>query len=156
MKDLTILVEENVKLNVRATGIFTKDGKILLHKGKDEHYALPGGRVKAAEDSITALKREVSEELNLNVKNTSCIGVMENFFNTPECKYHEYMWMIKGEFEDATVYQQDELIGEEEGKKLIFEWVELDNLDKINFKPVAAIPYLKNTSDEVHHFISKE
>lgn len=155
MKDLSFMVEENVKLNVRTTGIFTKDGKILVHK-VNTHYALPGGRIQAREDSISALKREVAEEMNLKVKNTQCIGVMENFFTAPECKFHEYMWMIKGEFEDASVYEQEQIIGAEGEEKLVFEWVEIDKLKMIDFRPVAAIPYLSNFDNEVHHVISKE
>ena len=101
MKDLSFMVDENVKLNVRTTGVFLNEGKILVHKCDETgHYALPGGRVQAREDSITALKREVLEEIDLEIENTSFIGAVENFFTVTEAKFHEYMWMIKGDFKD--------------------------------------------------------
>lgn len=156
MKDLSFVVDENVKFNVRTTGIFLNDGKILVHKCNETgFYALPGGRVQAREDSITALKREVLEELDLEIENTSFIGAVENFFTVPEAKFHEYMWMIKGGFKDKSVYEKEIIIGHEQEKKLIFEWVDIDKLKDLNFKPVEVIPYLKNIDGRVHHIIIK-
>ena len=156
MKDLSMIVDENVKLNVRTTGVFLNDGKILVHKCEENgHYALPGGRVQAREDSITALKREVSEELGLEIENTSFIAAVENFFTVPEAKFHEYMWMIKGEFKDKSVYDKDVIIGHEQDRKLVFEWVDIDKLKDFDFKPVEVIKYLKNIDGKVHHIIIK-
>ena len=156
MKDLSFMLEDNVKLNVRTTGIFLNNGKILVHRcGENDHYALPGGRVQAREDSITALKREVSEELDLEIENTSFIGAVENFFNAPEAKFHEYMWMIKGDFKDKSVYYKEIIIGHEQEKELVFEWIDLDKLEELDFKPVEVIPYLKNLDGKVHHVIIK-
>lgn len=156
MKDLSMMVDENVKLNVRTTGVFLNNGKILVHESiKNGHYALPGGRVQAREDSITAIKREVMEELDLEIENTSFIGAVENFFTVSETKYHEYMWMIKGEFKDKSVYEKDTIIGHEEDKDLIFKWIDIDKLKDVDFKPLEVIPYLKNIDDKVHHVIIK-
>ena len=70
-KDLSIMVEDNEKLNVRVTGVFIKDGKVLLNDCSGIHYALPGGRIHIDEDSKEALIREVKEEMNENLKNIS-------------------------------------------------------------------------------------
>ena len=153
MKDLSMMVDENIKLNVRTTGVFLNHGKILVHKCSEGHYALPGGRVQASEDSITALKREILEELELEIENTSFIGAVENFFTVPEAKFHEYMWMIKGEFKDKSVYDKETIIGKEQEKELIFEWVDVDKLKYFDFKPFEVIPYLKNMDGKVHHMI---
>ena len=155
MKDLTMMVDENVKLNVRTTGIFMNGKKILVHKCDEGHYALPGGRVQANEDSITALKREVVEELNLEIENINFMGVVENFFTVIEANYHEYMWMIKSEFKDKSVYDKERIIGCEQDKQLIFEWVDIEKLKDINFRPIGVIPYLQNIDGKVHHIIIK-
>lgn len=157
MKDLSIMVEDNVKLNVRTTGVFINNGKILVHESiKNGHYALPGGRVKVKEDSITALKREVLEELNLEIENTPFIGAVENFFTAFETKYHEYMWMIKGDFKDKSIYEKDTIIGHEEEKNLIFKWIDIDKLKEVDFRPLEVIPYLKNLDNKVQHMIIKQ
>ena len=154
MKDLSMMVDENVKLNVRTTGVFLNDGKVLVHKCCETgHYALPGGRVQAREDSITALKREVSEELDLEIENISFIGAVENFFTVPEAKFHEYMWMIKGDFKDKSVYDKDVIIGHEQERELVFEWVDVDKLENLSFRPMEVIPYLKYIDGKVHHMI---
>jgi len=157
MRDLSIMLEEDVKLNVRTTGVFTNNGKVLVHKclGWD-HYSLPGGRVQTREDSITALKREVKEELNLETENTSFMAVIENFFETSECKFHEYMWMIKAEFKDKSAYEKERLLANEDGKEMYFEWLDIADLDKVNFKPEAAIPYIRNIDGKIHHTITRD
>lgn len=119
------------------------------------HYALPGGRVQAREDSITALRREVYEELGEEIENTNFIGVVENFFDAPEAKFHEYMWMIKGDFKNKSVYLKEKIIGHEKKEELIFEWIDIDVLKNIDFKPVKVIPYLKNLDGKIHHIIVK-
>ena len=155
MKDLTMMFDGNVKLNVRTTGVFINGEKVLVHKCDEGHYALPGGRVQASEDSISALKREIEEELDLEIENTHSIGVVENFFIVPEANYHEYMWMIKSEFRDKSVYNKEKIIGSEPNKQLIFEWVDINKLEDINFRPTGVIPYLKNIDNKVHHVIIK-
>lgn len=155
MKDLSIMVE-GVKLNVRTTGVFTKDGKVLVHKCPGYgHYALPGGRVQANEDSITALKREVKEELNLETENISFMAVIENFFKAPECDFHEYMWMIKADFKDKTAYEKEIVSGEEDGEKITFEWLDIEKLDEVDFRPKAAVQYIKNMDNSIHHAITR-
>lgn len=155
MKDLTIMMDGNVKLNVRTTGVFINGEKVLVHKCPEGHYALPGGRIQANEDSITALKREIIEELNLEIENTNFMGVVENFFTVPEANYHEYMWMIKSEFKDKSVYDKENVMGYEKKKQLVFEWMDINRLEDINFRPTGVIPYLKNIDDKIHHIIIK-
>ena len=157
MNDLSMMVDEGIKLNVRTTGIFTKDGKVLVHYSeKDGHYALPGGRVKAGEDSMQALQREVREEIGAEIKNIFSMGVMENFFKNAKCNYHEYMWMIKAEFEDKSFYENEKVYGyeDDDGEKLIFDWIDIDKLEQVDFRPNAAIPYIKNLDGKVHHVIN--
>ena len=157
MRDLSIMLEEDVKLNVRTTGVFTNNGKVLVHRCPGfDHYSLPGGRVQAREDSISALEREVKEELNLKTENTSFMAVIENFFETSECKFHEYMWMIKADFEDKTAYEKEYLLANEDGKDMIFEWLDINRLEEVNFKPRAAIPYIRNIDGKVHHTITRD
>lgn len=55
---------------MRVAGIIIKDGKILLMrriKNGEEYYVLPGGSVEEGESVEDALKREIKEELSLNV-----------------------------------------------------------------------------------------
>lgn len=70
-------------VSVRSCVIINNGDKILLHKKiYDDFYALVGGRVKANESTIEAVKREFHEELNINVDVVKQLYCIENFLNT--------------------------------------------------------------------------
>lgn len=80
---------ENNTIELIARAVVVCDGNILLcrSKGKD-NYFLPGGHVEFNEDSITALKREIKEEIDGAVIDTRFIGILENkFFQDGEEKH---------------------------------------------------------------------
>ena len=61
--------------------IYNKDkSKVLLFKVEDgrDFYLLPGGKIRAGEDSLTAIKREIKEELGYDLEFTIS-SVNENF-----------------------------------------------------------------------------
>ncbi len=76
------MTEANVaiaKFNVRVYGIYVRENKVLLVKEKFEGVEcvkFPGGGVEFGEGLITALKREMKEELD-----TDCT-VGEHFYTT--------------------------------------------------------------------------
>jgi len=56
-----------------ACGLVFKEEKILLakrlpHKTLGGFWEFPGGKIEAGEDVVTCLKRELNEELGMNVK----------------------------------------------------------------------------------------
>lgn len=155
MKDLSIMVEDGIKLNVRTTGAFVKKGKILVNATHgDEHYSLPGGRVKSNEDSISALEREVQEEMQLEIENIKPIGIIENFFDTPNARYHEYMWLFDAEFVDKSIYDKEEIIAHEGEKEMLFKWLDITELEKADFRPSIALKYIKEYDGNMKHIIN--
>ena len=61
--DLSLMVGDEYKLNIRAAGMIIHNNKILLHRNKqEEHYCIIGGRIEIGEDSKTTVKREMEEE----------------------------------------------------------------------------------------------
>ena len=63
-----IVLRKNVR--IRAAGIIVKDGKLLLiahKKGSNIYWLLPGGGVQYRESLEEALRREIYEELHIDV-----------------------------------------------------------------------------------------
>lgn len=62
--------------------IVNKDGKILLaksHKWFDK-YTLPGGHIEVGETMEEAVKREIKEEVGLDVEVVECLSMHEAIF----------------------------------------------------------------------------
>jgi 8-oxo-dGTP diphosphatase len=54
---------------VTQKALIVKDGKILINRYlRQDTFDLPGGRFHVGEDPHTALKREVKEELGIDVE----------------------------------------------------------------------------------------
>lgn len=64
---------------IKAAGILIKDRKLLLYKGKDkDSFVAPGGKPKGTETLEDALKRELKEELNIEIS-AGDLGVFGTF-----------------------------------------------------------------------------
>lgn len=97
MKDVSIMID-NVKFNYRAGLIIECGNKILVEVNPDiDFVTLPGGRVKTLESSKEGLKREIKEELDFSIKEKDlCLrGIIENFFEFDNKKYHELFFCTK-------------------------------------------------------------
>ena len=149
--DLTIDVE-NYKLNVRAAGIITHNGKILVHRNiNSDHYALIGGRVEIGEDSATTVKREIKEELGKEIEITGYVSTVENFFEMKGAKYHEIMFIYKAEFVNDEDKKLEDTIQNIEGKNYLqYEWIDLDKIDEYPLRPDVLKEVLKESKFPVH------
>ena len=81
---------QNKTIRVLVRAIIEIDGKILVcRKIGNKYYFFPGGHVEFGESAKKALKREIKEELGLNIKAGSFIGSSEHSFVEDQKKYHE-------------------------------------------------------------------
>jgi ADP-ribose pyrophosphatase YjhB (NUDIX family) len=72
------------KFNLRTVGIiFDREHKRVLIQGVDTETSvvLPGGRVELREPSSEALKREMQEELEVEVNVERLVSLLENFYS---------------------------------------------------------------------------
>lgn len=149
--DLTIDVED-YKLNVRAAVVITHKGKILVHKNlNSDHYALIGGRVEIGEDSETTVKRELLEEIGKEIEVTGYIATVENFFEMKGSKYHEILFIHKGEFVNDEDKKIEHTLKNLEGKDYLqYEWLDLDRIEEYPLLPQIAKQVLKEKDLPVH------
>lgn len=143
------------KFNYRVACIIKNGDKILLHKSKkDDFYALPGGRVMIGEDSASTLKREFEEEMGAKIEVKNFLGLVGNFFEYNEKKYHELMLLFEAQFaENSQYYNMDKIVGLEENGKIEFIWKTRDEIEKLDVRP----KFLKEkivSSAEIGHIVN--
>lgn len=84
----------NYQVIERASGvIFNAQRKIaLLTVKKNNYHVLPGGGIEHNEDKVTALFREVKEEVGASLKNVNELGYVNEFINERKLKRITYCY----------------------------------------------------------------
>lgn len=125
----------DVRLNIRVAAVWIVDDHVLVHKDKDDdHWALPGGRIKLLEDASEALKREMMEELNVHVEVERMIWTTENFFQYEGCRFHEigFYYALKPE---KTIFKKESFYGFEKNRRLLYHWIPINSLSESPLEP---------------------
>ncbi len=122
----------NKKIFIGCHAIIKKDNKILLGKRNKKasknngKYFTIGGTLEFLEKSKDCLKREVSEESNIKIKNINFFKIYE-FVNSPErSDKHRLIFLFTAEYKSGKLKGDDDCIDpefftKEEIKKLIVE-----------------------------------
>lgn len=120
-------------------GIIFKDGFVLICRRKPEkslggYWEFPGGKVEEEETHEDSLKRELIEELNLNV------NIKKHFFNTVQ--HYEKITIELISF----ICETENIVSESTDHDQL-EWVEVHDL--LNWKLAPAdIPIAKELIEE--------
>lgn len=114
-------------MQITAAAVFIKDSKILLEKRRDDEdnyagfWALPGGHNRKGETLQQTLKREMKEELNIEVTEDKFIGKFKDKDPTSKKMYaHNAFLCMEWEGKIKKTKEQ---------KKI--EWVELKNIKSL-------------------------
>ena len=130
-------INKNYQFNLRTSAIiFNKEkNKVLLFKVKDrDFYLLPGGRINELESSLDAIKREIEEELGNNYSNLDYeyICTSEEFVNAKGYNNHQINIIYKTNYYKEINTNSFNGI---EGDWIIFEWINIKNIDNIDIYP---------------------
>lgn len=154
------IINEDYKFKVRVSGIFIFNNKILVNKYDENSYCLPGGTVEIGETSEEAIIRELKEEINLNFKINSFMGITENFFtNFKNQKTHGIDFYYRVNLVDEKDYNKIDYNRIENDKGVIvqhhFKWIDIDTLKDCNLLPLVIKNEIINDSN-LFHIIVKE
>ena len=152
--------DENNRFGVRVSGIiYNKDKtKIFMQRqGNHDFYMFPGGRIELHEDSCSAIKRELKEELNIE-EEVKLVFIGESFIKFPNLKYHEISFFYELIIDEKKYnYFDDEYdsLDINEGKSK-YRWIELKKFDNYKINPEIMKQKLRENSSGLEHFIYKE
>ena len=112
------MTRNNMKIEKRirpiALLLAIKNNKILVITGydynkKENFYRLIGGGIEFGETGAEALKREVKEEIDAEIKNIKYLGLIENIFDYEVKGRHELALIYRADFKDKNIYKKEEI-----------------------------------------------
>lgn len=137
-------LRQSIRNTVRA--VIKRGHEILvLEEVKDslKHYYLPGGGIEFLETSEAALRREIKEELNLEIKNCKELCTLSNIFEVNGMKSHELTQIFEIKV-DEVVNDMDNVIMTGDLIPSTLKWINIDEFksgDKI-FYPRELLRYI--------------
>jgi len=168
MGEVVMLSKEDVRIDLhkkkfkfRVAGIVIKDNKVLVDKMRNnEFYCLPGGHVEICEDTLSAVKRELKEELYFKFKIKNLVFVHENFFVENKKKFHELCFYYLAYPQDKNFKPEDIVVSEVDNNEQLYhnyKWIDLSKLKEFDLRPKEIFYMInKNTYKQIFHTISKD
>jgi len=140
------------RIRVIAICVFRIGDSILVLEGNDTtegspFYRPPGGEVEFGETTEEAIKREIQEELALEVKDIRLLGVLENIFTYEGETGHEIVYVYDGHFADESAYEKEVFeLREDNGEIWKARWRKQDFFSAYHrLVPEGLAELLKNT-----------
>lgn len=136
-----------MELIVRA--LIIKNRKILVCRtaGRD-YYFLPGGHIEFGETMQVALRRELIEELGVELSKTKFIGAVENLFDQNGMQKHEVSFVFHVDIKESEVVSKEDHIS--------FFWLGMDEFIQNNIVPYAMKDAIIKWTTEKETFFIEE
>ncbi|MCA1668566.1 MAG: NUDIX hydrolase [Thermomicrobia bacterium] len=157
--------QDGVRFNYRVAGICLHDGYVLLHRpDRDDYWSLPGGRCEMDEPSHVTLRREMWEELTVDVEVGRLLWVVENFFTLGGTAVHELALFYAITFPAGHAYHDKTRVhvGIEDRSTdgmpytLIYEWLPVASLPNVILHPSFLRTALQNVPETTQHVIQRD
>ena len=160
MQDITFKTE-TVRFVYRVAGIIIHNNKLLVMKDENSpYYYIPGGKVGLQELSTDAIKREIREEINIDVKVKRMLWIVENFFKDDESgeNFHEIGFYYLLELNDEKIFEKgNEFIMTEGGKhRLVFYWKPLEEIKDLYLYPLFIKENILKLPNSIKHIVENK
>ena len=134
-------------MNIRPAIIIIQDNKLLTlqyYYSNEKVNALPGGNLEVGEYLETALKREMEEELGMEIETQGWAFIAEAFRNNKNTIHFIF---------NASIIKGIPIINPEETSANAIEWVDLNEIANTNIYPNVKQNiidnFLKKCSDDL-------
>lgn len=133
-------------------GVVVKEGKVLCLKRGDmgdfpNKWEFPGGKVEKNEESVDALKRELFEELNVNIKVYGLIDIIDYQYENFSVTLHFYLCELISDSVTLNVHSDGKWLGFDELNNIDFLDANYKLLDKV--KKIIKIEKDKSDINEL-------
>ena len=158
-RQMITFTREDTRFNCRIVGVAIEDGRVLLHQFEgDDFWALPGGRGELLEPAAETLRREMREELAIDVDVVRLLWVVENFFEYQGLRFHElglyFLMQVPTGWRLRT--SQTPFEGYEGHLRLTFQWFPLDDLDQLRVYPSFLVQGLRDLPTVTQHVVHND
>jgi ADP-ribose pyrophosphatase YjhB (NUDIX family) len=150
------LDRDGMRFQYCVDGIAIHDRHVLLVQARGfGFWFTPGGRVEMGESSTDALRREMREELGVDVEVGRLLWVVENFFQHDGTPAHELALMFSITLPPgcALLDTRHEHHCVDAGVPLTFRWFPLDQLDEVFLVPAFLPRALRALPERTEHVI---
>jgi len=150
-----------MRFNVRTAAIIKHDGHILCDEERGTNFSfLPGGRIKRGENSATALRRELAEELEIDVYVERPLIIAESFYDGVDERYHEMAFYYVVQKPASLAFSAGEVCHShtENGSVYDFTWVKAtpEELLRVRLEPIACHSHFIDLPAQSIHAIIQE
>jgi 8-oxo-dGTP pyrophosphatase MutT (NUDIX family) len=146
----------NLRFSYRVAGVAIRDGKVLVQEPLDRSFCfLPGGRAELQESAGETLRREMQEELHVDVTVGRLLWVVENFFEHGGKTFHELgLYFLLTFPDDSPIVDTSKTFSVQEGlHEYAFRWQALDGLDSIQIYPSFLQTALQSLPAGTEHIV---
>ena len=141
------------RFNYRVCGIIIHDNKILaMHDECSPYYYLPGGRVQLHETIEEAIKREIKEELEIDINVIRPLWFNQAFFteDVSHEKYHEICMYFLIDYSKIDLLSRgNQFTLTENNHKHVYEWLDFEQLEQEYFYPIFLKKAIFNLPNEL-------
>jgi len=151
---------EKGRFNYRVAGLILHNDQILIMKDElSPYYYIPGGRVNLYEIAEDAIKREIKEELRIDVRVNRMLWSSENFFveETNGETFHELAFYFLLDLVDTTVFERSSpfILKEDGEQRLRFYWKPINELKDLYMYPLFLKERILNLPQALEHIIER-
>ena len=114
-----------------ALAVFRDGPRILVEDTaawdrRDWFYRPPGGGVEFGERAIDAVRREMREEFDAEIRDVRPLGTLENIFDYHGRPGHEVVFVFEARFVDRSYYEAERVVGTEGGgTRIVAVWIDV-------------------------------
>jgi ADP-ribose pyrophosphatase YjhB (NUDIX family) len=151
--------QNNLCFNVRTIAIIFNGDKVLLQTVEgDGHWLLPGGRAELLEPAVDGIRREMREELEVEIEVERLVWVVENFFETAGKPIHQIAFYFLATLPSGChlCEKTESFEHSEPSRTIIFQWVPLRELNEFILYPSFLCEGLKSLPDSTQYIVHRD